>query len=161
MKKTLSVATALLLIGCCVFAAGSREAVEEESAAPAVGRAAAHPGKVVFYATLAEYEKATGTKITEFKESPALAARVSAGEIPPVERRISSEPMVLEPLKEIGQYGGKIRCSATAPTTGGAESWSARTQPIFRIAPSPEGDKVVANVAKGFDFSDDYKKLTI
>lgn len=44
---------------------------------------------------------------TEFNESPMLAERVAAGELPPVEERLPTNPRVLElPWSEIGTYGG-------------------------------------------------------
>ena len=38
------------------------------------------------WVTLADYESATGNRITSFGESPMLAAMVSGGDLPPVER---------------------------------------------------------------------------
>ena len=52
------------------------------------------------FGTLQAYEEATGLKIKEFGESPMLKARVAAGELPPVEERISEEPVVIEPVEE-------------------------------------------------------------
>ncbi len=60
------------------------------------------------YATPAEYQRVTGNQIPAFKEAPTLAARVQSGELPPVDQRVSQEPLVLEP-EEIGQYGGVYR----------------------------------------------------
>ncbi|TET09348.1 hypothetical protein E3J84_05210, partial [Candidatus Aerophobetes bacterium] len=61
------------------------------------------------YSTLAEYEELTGNKIESFNEAPMLSARVTAGKLPPVEERLPEEPMIVEPLEEIGQYGGIIK----------------------------------------------------
>src|SRR5512146_3429737 len=41
-----------------------------------------------------------------FKEAPALADLVKAGKLPPVQERVSQDPLVVKPLKEIGKYGG-------------------------------------------------------
>jgi len=114
---------------------------------------------VNFYSTLAEYEEVTGNKITKFNEAPVLRTMVAAGELPPVEQRLPEEPMVMVPLNEIGKYGGKIRCAALSPTTGGAECWTARTQPLLMVSPDLQG--VSPNVAKAWDFSEDHKILTI
>ena len=64
---------------------------------------------------LVNVETPTGARIvldparwpTSYNEAPMLAARVSAGELPPVEQRLPDEPLVLEPLT-IGTYGGSI-----------------------------------------------------
>ena len=57
------------------------------------------------WTTLADYETATGNQITSFGEAPMLAAMVSAGDLPPVEERISDEPLVVQPLERIGRAG--------------------------------------------------------
>ncbi len=41
-----------------------------------------------------------------FNESPMLQELVELGELPPVEERLPLEPLVVEPLREIGEYGG-------------------------------------------------------
>ena len=51
----------------------------------------------------------------EYKEAPMLRVKVAAGELPPVEERLPEEPMVIEPLEEIGQYGGTLRGVHTEP----------------------------------------------
>ena len=146
---------------CAGGAADSEESSGEAAAAASEQPTVPHPGQVVFYATLAEYEQQTGERIESFNEAPSLAARVSAGELPPVDQRLPDEPMVIEPLDRIGKYGGRVRQSATSPTTGGAESWTLRTQPLFRVVPSPTGDSVIPNVAKAWDLSDDFSTLTV
>ena len=44
-----------------------------------------------------------------YSEAPALAEKVAAGELPPVDERLPDEPVVIEPVEEIGQYGGTWR----------------------------------------------------
>src|SRR5262249_8510173 len=41
-----------------------------------------------------------------FKEAPQLAALVKAGKLPPVQERVSQDPLVIKPVHEIGKYGG-------------------------------------------------------
>ena len=41
-----------------------------------------------------------------FNEAPMLAAKVKAGELPPVSERLPDNPLVVVPLEEIGNYGG-------------------------------------------------------
>jgi len=61
---------------------------------------------VKVYNSPSEYQKATGRKITRYSESPMLAELVKAKKLPPVEERLPKNPVVVEPLEEIGQYGG-------------------------------------------------------
>ncbi len=44
----------------------------------------------------------------DYGEAPMLAERVANGELPPVEERLPTNPLVQEPLHSIGQYGGTI-----------------------------------------------------
>ena len=61
---------------------------------------------VKVYNSPSEYQKATGRKIARYSESPMLAELVKAKKLPPVEERLPKNPVVVEPLEEIGQYGG-------------------------------------------------------
>jgi peptide/nickel transport system substrate-binding protein len=47
-------------------------------------------------------------------ESPMLAARVAAGELPPVEERLPSNPVIVTG-EEIGTYGGELYVATTSP----------------------------------------------
>ena len=49
-----------------------------------------------------------------FSEAPMLAAKVAAGELPPVDERIPSDPFVREVAVEIGDYGGTLRVDSGA-----------------------------------------------
>ncbi len=44
----------------------------------------------------------------EYKESPSMAAKVAAGELPPVEERLPDKPLVMM-VDEVGEYGGQWR----------------------------------------------------
>jgi len=55
---------------------------------------------------------------TSFSEAPMLSARVQAGDLPPVEERVPSEPLVIQPVHEIGRYGGTWRRGFTGPADG-------------------------------------------
>jgi len=115
------------------------------------------PGAKV-YSTLAEYEKLTGKKIEKFHEAPMLRVKVAAGELPPVEKRLPEEPLVIEPIEEIGQYGGRITGTALGPTT-----WNDTAQPRleFSLTVNNKVTEVLPNIAKGYDFSEDKKTLTL
>jgi len=42
----------------------------------------------------------------QYNEAPMLAEKVAKGELPPVEERLPENPLVIEPVEGIGQYGG-------------------------------------------------------
>lgn len=48
-----------------------------------------------------------------FNEAPMLAARVAAGDLPPVSERLPDRPFVVRPINAIGRYGGTIRRALT------------------------------------------------
>ncbi len=56
-----------------------------------------------------DYLRATGKKIDKYNEAPILTELVKQGKLPPVERRLPQNPIVIEPLEEIGKYGGVLR----------------------------------------------------
>ena len=53
-----------------------------------------------------------------FNEAPMLAELVRAGKLPPVDRRLPREPLVVQPVHEIGAYGGTWRRGFTGPADG-------------------------------------------
>ncbi len=42
-------------------------------------------------------------------EAPALAARVTAATQPPIDQRLPAQPQIVQPTKQVGQYGGTLR----------------------------------------------------
>jgi peptide/nickel transport system substrate-binding protein len=95
-----------------------------------------------------------------FKEAPALAELVKAGKLPPVEQRVSAEPLVIKPVHEIGKYGGTWRRGFTGP----ADYWNG-----FRSASGPDhvlfweytGEQAVPNIARGWELSPDGRTTTV
>src|SRR3989442_12607675 len=87
------------------------------------------------------------------KEAPQLAALVKAGKLPPVAERVGEDPLVIRPLREIGQYGGTWRGGFTGP----ADFWNG-----YRSCSGPDplmfwdytGDKVIPNLPKGLEMQD-------
>ena len=53
-----------------------------------------------------------------YDQAPALEEKVASGELPPVEQRLPDNPLVIEPLNDIGKYGGTWNRFSTA------EGWS-------------------------------------
>lgn len=94
-----------------------------------------------------------------YNESPMLAARVEAGELPPVEERLPVEPQVTTPFNEVGTYGGEIRIGFTGgdPFWGGIYSingWE-------RVAAwKTDFSGVEPGIVAGWDISDDVTEYT-
>lgn len=93
-----------------------------------------------------------------YQEAPSLAARVAAGELPPVEERLPLEPYVMEVTESIGRYGGTLRGMSIAP-----ETWDdLQTTMVEGLAViSNDGTEFKPNIAKEWHFSDDYTRLTV
>ena len=68
--------------------------------------------KVVKETVVVEKEVAVEKVVTatprpsKFGEAPMLAELVKAGQLPPVEERLPQNPVVVQPIDEIGKYGG-------------------------------------------------------
>ena len=45
----------------------------------------------------------------DYRQAPMLDAKVESGALPPVEQRLPAEPLVVEPVESVGQYGGTWR----------------------------------------------------
>jgi peptide/nickel transport system substrate-binding protein len=106
---------------------------------------------------LDKYEKQTGKKLT-FHENPLFAEKVKKGELPPVEKRLPEEPLVLMPYGEIGKYGGKLRGICIAYESGTSEVMSWRQVNIVRF--SDDVRTIVPNVAKSWKWNDDRTEIT-
>jgi peptide/nickel transport system substrate-binding protein len=94
-----------------------------------------------------------------FKEAPQLAELVKAGKLPPVQERVSQDPLVIKPVHEIGKYGGTWRRGFSGP----ADFWNG-----YRCCGHDKilfwdytGNKVAPNVAKGWQISDDGRTFTV
>lgn len=86
-------------------------------------------------------------------EAPDLAALVAAGELPPLEERLPSEPLVVEPRDEIGVYGGTWR-RVNYRTFQGWYSW----EPLVKL--DMDTFDPIPNIAKSWEISDDYTTFT-
>lgn len=99
---------------------------------------------------------------TTFSEAPMLSEKVAAGELPPVEERlpVPSDLLVIQPVHEIGKYGGTWRRGFTGPGDG---------QNGHRVAggdrlvfwDSENFPEVVPNLAKGWEINEDSTEITI
>jgi peptide/nickel transport system substrate-binding protein len=97
---------------------------------------------------------------TEFFEAPELAERVANGELPPVAERIGQDPLVLQPVHEIGQYGGIWRRGFTGPGDV-FNGWRAATGPDGLLFWDYTGQRPVPNIARDWEISDEGRVITL
>ena len=95
----------------------------------------------------------------KFAEAPMLADLVKGGKLPPVEKRVPEEPMVVKPLHTIGRYGGTWRRGFTGPGDGENGNRIVSTDKILFC--DYTGTKIMPCVAKEWKQSDDGKSVTI
>jgi peptide/nickel transport system substrate-binding protein len=84
---------------------------------------------------------------------------VKAGKLPPVEKRLPDEPMVVKPLQSVSRYGGTWRRGFTGPGDGENGNRIVSTDKILFW--DYTGTKVMPCVAKEWKQSDDGKSVTI
>lgn len=95
--------------------------------------------------------------ISSFSEAPMLAQLVINGELPIVKERIPENPMIIQPLEEIGKYGGTYRRGMTS---------SADYNSFTRILPEgllkydTEWNTIIPNLAKSFEVNSDATEFT-
>jgi peptide/nickel transport system substrate-binding protein len=95
----------------------------------------------------------------KFAEAPMLAEMVKAGKLPPVEKRIPEEPMVVKPLHSIGKYGGTWRRGFTGPGDGENGNRIVSTDKILFW--DYTGTKIMPCIAKDWKVSDDGRVVVI
>ncbi|HSM39987.1 MAG TPA: ABC transporter substrate-binding protein, partial [Afifellaceae bacterium] len=110
---------------------------------------------------LAEFEKIADCKLT-FSENPDIAAlngRIRGNpDLPPLAERLPEEPLVVAPYDSIGKYGGTLDALSNATEAGTSDFLSTRHVNLVRY--SDDLQTIVPNVAKGWEWNDDYTQLT-
>jgi ABC-type transport system substrate-binding protein len=92
------------------------------------------------------------------QESPMLAELVQEGKLPPVEQRVGEEPLVLDGVDGIGDYGGTWVRVASSPSDVGIIANRLACVGLTRW--SPLGYPVRPNVARAWTVSPDRREWT-
>ena len=93
-----------------------------------------------------------------YNEAPSLAEMVAAGELPPVDERLPAEPLVIEPVEEIGQYGGTWRLVDNNDSNG----WTQMTvgvEPFLKWNRDVNGFR--PNIVTSWEWNDEATELTV
>ena len=94
-----------------------------------------------------------------FNEAPQLAELVKQGKLPPVKDRLPQDLMVIQPVKEIGKYGGTWRRGFTGP--GDNENGNRINASDRPMLVDYTGAGVSPSLAKAWKMSDDGKTFTL
>jgi peptide/nickel transport system substrate-binding protein len=94
----------------------------------------------------------------KFKEAPMLTEMVKAGKLPPVERRLPADPLVVPVVERAGQYGGVWRRAFLGPA-----DFNNYVRVVYDALArfSPDGAKIEPKIAAGWQSSPDFKTWTI
>jgi peptide/nickel transport system substrate-binding protein len=93
-----------------------------------------------------------------YHESPALAAQVKAGKLPPVEQRLPQQPLVVPVVERVGEYGGVWHRAFLGPAD--ANNYGRIVYDgLFRFA--PDGAEIEPHIALGARSSSDFRVWTI
>lgn len=125
----------------------------------------ASPGDTVRCYTIALSNTApvTLTALTlELNEAPMLAEMVAAGDFPPLEERLPpiENLLVIEPVHEIGKYGGTWRRSFLGPADG-QNGHRVAGEDRFVFWNSENFREVVPNLAKSWEVNDGGREIII
>jgi len=140
-------------------AAPTAAAVSPTAAAAVVPTAAADTGGMKTVAT--DFKGSfvwDGAVPTTYGESPIFAELVKAGTLPPVAERLPDEPMVVNVVERIGDYGGTWRRAFTGPNDGQNAD---RLMMDENLKYDLDGTTIIPNIAKGYEVNDDATTLTL
>jgi len=96
---------------------------------------------------------------SKYQEAPSLAAKVTAGDLPPVEERLPVNPHVVDGIEGVGQYCTDIHRANT--TIGDVWDWSTQVkESLARMDYSDGTLKIIPNLAESWDITEDGKVYT-
>ena len=120
------------------------------------------PGDFPQQYELSAFQDAAGCTM-EFSSNPeieSLNAQIKGNpDLPPLADRIPSEPLVVVPYDSVGQYGGELNVLSNATEAGTSDFLSVRHVSLMRY--SDDLQTIVPNVAKSWEWNDDFTQLTI
>jgi len=95
-----------------------------------------------------------------YSEAPALAARVRVGELPSVDHRLPRNPLLVEPIERLGEYGGRWRMVIIGDgSTGTIIYRSIGYEPLVRW--DPAWKRIVPNVAQSITANANATEFTV
>jgi peptide/nickel transport system substrate-binding protein len=93
-----------------------------------------------------------------YNEAPSLAALVAAGELPPIEERLPPEPLVIEPVEQVGEYGGTWRM-VDQNNELGFTLMTAGVEPFLKWNRDASGFR--PNVLESWEWNDEATQVTV
>lgn len=149
--------SATLTTATIALAACAKAAPEPTKSPEKVSQPTAAPTKLAATATLAKAETQAPVP-AKYKEAPMLAELVKQGKLPPVEKRLPDNPVVVKPTRTIGKYGGTGHSLGISPTVS-HDLQNVSVMGLYRF--NDDLSEMTPNVATGHEYSADYKTCTV
>jgi peptide/nickel transport system substrate-binding protein len=99
------------------------------------------------------------TQAQTYQEAPMLAERTASGELPPVAERLPANPRVIEPVEQIGQYGGTAR-ALHIQTQYYEDAVNLMGKEAILWFNRDDGRTVEPNLAESWELAEDARSLT-
>ena len=96
--------------------------------------------------------------LAQYGEAPQLTERVARGELPPVEERLPDNPLVVEVVERIGEYGGTWRNALVASSDTSFLGRSIGYENLMRW--QRDGNGIEPNLAESVEVSEDGTTFT-
>ncbi|MAS33892.1 MAG: ABC transporter substrate-binding protein [Anaerolineaceae bacterium] len=114
--------------------------------------------KLIFTLIVLLLTSIVGVAQEQYTGAPMLDDLVADGTLPPVDERLPANPLVVEPIEAIGQYGGTWR---TGLRGGTDHVWLQRTIGYDQLVRwDMNWENVIPNVAESFEFNDEGTEFT-
>src|SRR3989475_8028929 len=107
---------------------------------------------------LLTFAGAASAQPTKFREAPGWAEQVKPGTLPPVEKRLPVDPLVVPVVERAGQYGGVGRRAFLGPADSNNY---VRVVYDALVRFSRDGAKIEPKIAAGWESSKDFRVWTI
>jgi peptide/nickel transport system substrate-binding protein len=95
-----------------------------------------------------------------FHQAPMLDRQVHSGRLLPVEDRLPVNPVVIVPIREIGEYGGTLRRSLAADIVEASRVKKTLSESLMSFE-RPFPRSVQPNLAESFEFQEGGRKIVI
>jgi peptide/nickel transport system substrate-binding protein len=95
-----------------------------------------------------------------YQESPILNAQVQAGDLPPIQERLPDNPLVVEPLEQVGTYGGTLRRGSVSIIGYLTNNFTREPLTTWQM-PLPSAGPPMANIAESWEYNDEGTEVTV
>ena len=107
---------------------------------------------------IAVHGPSANAQTSVYQEAPQLKDLVAAGKLPPIDQRLPQNPMLIQPVEQIGQYGGTWY--GAIKKRGDRLQLTRTIAYEYLVRWDPQWTAVVPNVAERFEVNDTATEFT-